>query len=382
MPVGLPVGQTPVLRSISDDRVLTAGERTVTWRFELLDRDERPIGTLDGVDGGSVDWTANASVKGGGQLELADVGQQIDWLNCRIRPVCTIDGYSEDVPVGVWLPAAPTESWTATGRTWTVDLLDKATILDTDVWSDLGTGQAATYSAPAGAVVTSLVRELIETTGESAPAIEDDPASLTRAMVWEIGTSRLRIINDLLDAAGFFSLWVDMAGQFRATRYTSPSDRPPRFEAVGPFQVGDTALWSPDFSVERDIFAVPNRVVAIAQGDGEDEAMTSEATNTNPDSPFSFDARGRWITVVETDVEAVDQQALDLYATRRLETLTSVSAALPVQHVWLPGLAVNETVRVVNPDAGLDILATVAKTSVTFDPVGLCSSELREVIRL
>src|SRR5699024_6814429 len=108
------------------------------------------------------------------------------------------------------------------------------------------------YTAPAGASVVGVVRDLIAEAGESTAAIGDDSATLTSAMMWEAGTTRLRIINDLLDAAGFFSLWVDHAGQYRVTRYVPPAQRPPMYEAVAPFEAGPSSVMSPEFTVDRD----------------------------------------------------------------------------------------------------------------------------------
>jgi len=367
---------------------LPGAPRSTSWRFELLDSDETPIGELGGVQSdGYVDWEATASVKGGGQITVQDIGQEIDWLNVRIRPVVTLTNLlpgSEylvvEMPVGVFLPSAPLETNSALGAVSEVELHDKCALLDSDIWTD-GSGVPSTYVAAVGDEVLELIRLLIEDTGETADTIEPDPALLvTSALTWDVGTTRLRIINDLLDAAGYFSLWVDGWGHFRATPYTEPSSRAPRFSLMAPFEVGANSLWLPDWTRDRDIYAVPNRVVAISQGDGETAALTSTATNEDPDSPYSEPSRGRWITTVETGVEALDQAALDTYAARRLSQLTSVTTTLEVKHALLPGLNVNDVVNVVHPEREINIKAVVRKTKVPFDPVAPAESTLAEVI--
>lgn len=380
MPVQLPEGVTPQWRPATDDQVLTAGTRVTAWRFELLDRHEVLIGDLEGVQpGGSVDFSAAASIKGGGSITIVDTGQDIDWLNVRIRPVCTIEGLSREVPVGVWLPSAPTEAWSDLGRSWEVDLLDKASILDGDIWTHPTSGNPESYVAKAGANVIGLVRSLITQTGESVAGIDSASATLSKDRVFEAGMTRLQIINELMDSAGFFSLWVDYAGQYRCTPYELPADRPPVYDVVAPFTAGDSSVMSPDFSRERDIFSVPNKVVCIGSGDGETEALTSSATNTDPTSPYSFPSRGRWITRVESDVDAVNQSAMNLIARRKLADATAVASKLEVDHLFLPDLVINTTVRARNPRAGIDQLFAVTNTSVPFDPLGLCSTKLQEV---
>jgi hypothetical protein len=354
------------------------------YRFDLLDPDEKLIGTLDGVrHGGSITWDAYASVKGGGSITVRDLSQGVDWLNVRIRIVVErrLGGTSVEVvehPIGVFLPSAPVEQWDSFGREWTVELADKLAILDQDVV--VADGKPVSYSVPAGANIVDTIKDLITDAGESVAAIEPDATALNKGLIWEAGTTRLRIINDLLNAGNFFSLWCDGAGQYRVVPYVPPRQRAPVFNNPTPFSYGNDSFMSPKWSRDRDIYKVPNRYVVVGQGDGEAEALTAVATNTNPDSPFSYANRGnRWITASETGVEAVDQAALDAYARRQLSAATSVTASVEVEHLFFPQMLVNSLVRFVNPDAGLDIWCAVIKTSIELDPIKLCKSTLRDM---
>jgi hypothetical protein len=368
-------GQNVVV--VDQDGVLT-GNRVTAFRFDLLDSGEALLGVLGNVAGGELSWDAYASVKGVGTLEVSDLGDvEIDWLDTRIRPSILFTragGGSEvyEVQLGVFLCAAPVEQWTATGRRWTVELADKLSVLDQDIASGNPAGLTA-YTAQAGANVIELVKALIAETGEASPAIEPDSATLPAPLVWEIGTTRLQIINDLLDVAGHFSLWCDGAGNYRATHYVHPSARVPVYEVLAPFTPGPTSLMSPEWTKDRDIYSVPNRYLVVGMGDGETEALTAVATNVDPASPYSYPARGRWITAVETGVEAADQAALDAIASRRLSDATSVTTSLEVEHAFLPDLLVNAVVTVVG------VRASVNMTTVPLDPVELCSTRFRAV---
>lgn len=387
MPVSLPPGSRPAIVHRPEEDVLAAGTRETVWRFEVLEPDESIIGELDGVDpDGGVDWDASGAIKGGGSITVTDVNQKIDgkpidWLRARIRPVARITGIDRDIPCGIWIPAAPTSTWSAAGSTYEVELLDKASILDSDIWVD-GDGEPGTFAAEAGATVVQIVRDLIASTGESVASIEDDPTTLNEAMVWEAGTPLLEMINDLLDAAGFDQLWCDMHGQFQVAKYVPPSQRSPMYEALAPFEHGPTSLMSPDFSIDRDIYSVPNRYIGITQGDGWSPALVSVATNTDPASPFSYDSRGRWITTVDTDVEAVDQQALDTIVGKRLIEATSVAATISIEHVFLPGLALGSVIQLRNPASDINVPAEVVSTSIPFNPTAMCSTNLQEVTSL
>lgn len=382
MPLQLPAGIMPGPIPFTPDEVLES-PRITTYEFDLLDNDEELLGTIDSVlPGGSVDWQASASVKGGGSINVSDIGQDIDWLNARVRPKALIAGASGDsieVPCGLFIPAAPVEDWTEGGRSWKVELLDKCSLLDQDIVTDAN-GNPVTYTSVAGANVVNEVKWLIESAGETTPAIEPGTKTLNSAMTWETGTSRLRIINDLLAAAGYFSLWCDGQGQYRVSPYVVPSQRTPVYEARTPFSKGDFSLMSPDWQRDRDIYSIPNRYVAIGQGDGTLEAPVAVATNVDPNSPFSYPSRGRWITHVVTGVEATSQAELTTRAKMGLAQLSSVTSGITASHIFLPDMAVNAVVRFVNPDADLDILCSVSSTSIPFDPVALCKSELQEVV--
>ena len=389
MPLVIPEG---VIAVPEEDKQLLSGSRVTEFRYDLLARREiRPgvwsneavIGTLGGVQpGGSLHWSASASVKGGGSITVNDLGEGIDWLNVRIRPWVKITGPNGDFvegPLGVFLPTATPEEWTDQGRVWEIQLLDKSSILDQDVVGDPVTGVAPTYSLPKGANAIQAVVDLIEDAGEPAPAIQEDPsATLAGPMTWDAGTTRLKVINDLLDAANYFSLWVDEHGQFQASKYSAPQYRAPRFLELRLFEKGETSVVAPDWTREIDLYSVPNRVVAIQQGDSEEEGLIAVATNTNPDSPFSFDARSRWITAVYDQVEAVDQTALDAYAQRMLAMRTSVTGGATINHLFIPSLRVNDVIRFRSDP--MNALCTVDRIEMDIDPLGLCSTRISEVV--
>lgn len=381
MPIPLPDGARPQPVLFQPEEVLR-GTRITAYRFDLLSPTEELIGPLDGVEGGNVEWTAYTAIKGGGALDVLDRKQEVDWLNVRVHPVALLSstGLEEptEVGLGIYLPAAPVEQWTALGRSWRVELLDKLTVLEEIVTDE--DGNPVTYVAPIGANVLALVVDLIQSLGETAPAIEPDAKVLTQSMVWDVGTSILTIINDLLQANGYGSIWTDGMGQFRVTPYVPPSARTPVYEALAPFTPGEQSLMSPEWTNDRDIYSIPNRYVAISSGSGDEEAMVAVATNEDPASPFSYQARGRWVTHVQTDVEASSQADLLARAQMGLAQMSSVTSGITISHVYLPDLRLNETVRFTNPAAGLDLLCYVTKTNVEFDPTALCQSEIREAV--
>lgn len=382
MPIALPSGFRPAPPLFEPTEVLT-GTRVTRYRFDLLDNEENLVGEIAGVEDGSVDWTSGTAIKAGGSIQVQDTGQVIDWLNCRIRPMALVTSTGAEDPseygLGVYLASAPVEDWSDIGRSWKVELLDKLSILDSDIVTD-SSGNPVTYVAPIGANVLQTVADLIAGVGEASPAILPDTKTLTASMTWDVGTSVLQVVNDLLEAAGYTSLYTDGMGQFRTEPYVSPANRTPVYQSLSPFTHGEDSLMSPDWERDRDIYSIPNRYVAVAQGDGAVEGLVAVEINDDPLSPFSFTARGRWVTRVVTGVEATSQADLQARAKMGLAQASSVTSGLTINHVYLPALTLNAAIRFVNPDAGLDMLCYVTQTTIQFDPTALCKSEIREAV--
>lgn len=380
--VTLPNGILPVTVAPEDGRLETV--REIRFRFDLLDNQERLIGELNGVDpGGSLEWTAGTAIKGSGSILVQDLPEhEFDWLDIRIKPYILVTddaGEMSEDPLGVFIPTVPTAHWTDEQRSWDVQLQDKLVILDQDtiITPD---GEPQTYQLDAGANVITAVKAIIVDAGETAVAIEDDPdATLETGQAFEVGTTRLKIINELLETANYFSLSVDGNGQYRTRPYKRPAERTPVYSAETPFADAAHSLMTPDFSVTSDIFGVPNRYWALQQSTGESEGNLAVATNEDPDSPFSFPSRGRWITEGEKGVEATDQAALQSYAERKLDELTSVTTTVDLAHLYLPRINIENVVLM---RAGeVDTLTVVTQTSVPLDSESVCTTGLRKVAR-
>lgn len=337
----------------------------MTFTFELLDAEDRPLGALDGVNGGRCEIVAQSTLGGSASMSIDD-RQKVDWMSNRVRVWWRQDGGSW--PVGTYLFTSPTEQHTQFGvTTFEVGLLTKMNVISEDNTDDR-------YSLPVGTLIIPTVLTLIQSTGETRIAATDGDATLTAAMTWEAGTSKLTIINDLLQAAGYWSLWCDGSGQFRVEPYQNPAQRVASFE----FLHGEQSLHFPDWQREQDHTSVPNRFLAIGQGNEVTPPLVGVATNEDPASPYSYPSRGRWITATEEGVEGETQAVFDQYATRKLAEAMDPVARLKVTHAMLD-LAPNALVAF-TPEDGRRRLATVQRMSIDFTFDTDISAEWREVL--
>ncbi|MEX1078876.1 MAG: hypothetical protein WED09_07195 [Homoserinimonas sp.] len=404
--VEVPAGVIPV-RDLTTREILY-GARTTSHRYELLEHDpltgaDSLIGFLDGVEpGGSLSWSSGTRVKKSGNLEVLDIPVaaaglvrvgDIGLVTTRIRPVLVVEGLPE-LPLGVYVVTASPEAWSDTGRTFQLELHEKSTVLDQDAVEESFTADAVTP-------VLDVVKAVVESAGERISVDGSDTRTLTSPLVWDAGTSKLSIVNDLLSALNYNSLWMDGEGAFRATPYERPASRSIRYamlndedgnRLVRELIHGDESIYSPEWNRDRDTYGVPNKVVAVQSGTGEGEPLSGSAMNENPESPFSYQTRGRWIVRPlggvevpdysgEVDPIAATEAFLDAKALQSLIASSAVQAAVSVKCLPIP-VELLEAVRFESTPAGIDARHTVRSVdlSLTFD--GLMSLELQEVIDL
>lgn len=342
------------------------GPRRPRWMYQLLDNEDRPLGALDGVTGGSVEVVAQSRLGGSGSLALDERGQGIDWMRHRMQ-ISYDPGIRGVVawPIATMLFSSPKMRQQDTKRSYSVVLLSKMALIDEDKTE-------ATFSLAAGAKIIDTVVSLIQSTGESKIAVTASTAVLRNPLVWKAGTPKLTIINDLLAAAGYWSLWCDGAGQFRVEPYLLPSARPVAFE----FASGSASIHRPVWEREQDLSSVPNKFLVIGQGSDEKPPLVGVALNENPDSPYSFQSRGgRWITRTEEGVEGESQAVFDQLAQRKLLDAMSPVAKLAVEHAIVP----LEPDQLVSFRArGHAARATIQRMSYEFEFDAHCKAEWRE----
>ncbi|MEV4902348.1 hypothetical protein AB0K08_13525 [Citricoccus sp. NPDC055426] len=349
-----------------DPAPLLASNREQSWSFRLLNKKDVVLDEMDGVTACDLNLNVNAEIRGGGSLSYA--GPPVDWMSHRIQPWITVKGGGQEVtwPLGVFIPSAPRRDFGDEDQPVSLELYDKGYLM---------TAQAATantYAVPAGTVVTDRVRMLLVNSGNRC-SVTDAPDTLRTSMTWPAGTSYQRIINDLLDSINYFALYVDAYGTFRADPYIRPQDRSPAFG----FKDDAQGIYSPSFTHERDDFSVPNRVILLSQVEGEEPALVSVATDDDPNSQYSYEARGIRIVHTQEGVEATSQAKLDQIARRRLEELQRVTSTYQIQHLPVP-LELNDTARFIRDAHGIRALTTIQTMKLSMGNA-LCETTLREV---
>lgn len=337
------------------------------YRAVLLDKYEQELYPLDGFTGGSLQLSSDTRLRASGTIDLIDRGQIIDFLSDRVR-IDYVRRGQDPAPLGVFLMQAPQRSFTGNGVKRSISLLGKLAHIDQ---SEL----VYTYNVRKGENLIAKAYEFLRSNIEGDMFISVTPSDKTARtdMSWESGKSVLTIVNDLLKAAGYFSLWVDQRGQYRIQPYREPQYRPLSLA----FEEGEASFHLPDWEHEQDLTSVPNRVTLVAQSNGELPPLVGTAFNNDPNSPFSMQNRRRIIAHTETGLDVADQATIDMMARRKLEELSRPGAQITCKHVPQPFLQPND--RVTWNSQGHFANGVVTSIRYQLDPSALCDTVIQEV---
>lgn len=307
----------------------------VRIRADILYRDQTvKYPDFQGITGGHITRSASTRMRSSGSIEMINTGQDIDWLNDRLfLAYCyTVGGVDRELPLGVLTLANPTEDnfedfeGEGKGDRLTVTASSPLQTLDMDAFE-------TTFSVPQGANALATAVGIIQDAGEFAISATPSNKTLSGMLVWDPGTSKLTIVNELLAAINYWGLSVNRQGSLVLAPYVDPGSRNTVFE----FRSGLDSIRTPNRTRSVDMSAVCNKVILVAQPEysGGDlaPALVGVATNMDPKSPVSRPSLGRFIAYTKTGVEATDQATLNDLAMRELKSRSAPTVELQVEHV-------------------------------------------------
>lgn len=359
----LPAGWSPLTGHRTDEG----------WTWRLMDRSDRFLGLLDGVESGRLDRNVNADIRGAGSLSWSGLpGEQPDWSTTRVQPVyhaTLADGVLVEWPMGVYLCTSPGDEYGDGFVSTDVRLYDKTLILRKG-------GTTNAYGVGAGRNIVQRVRELLDRHYGGRHAIEDSVAVTRSPMTWEPGTPWLTVLNDLLDAAGYFALAADGGGVLRSGPYTRPADRGLAYD----FTDGPSSVYSADFRHVRDDFDTPNRVTLTSRADGDTPALWAQRTldQIAPGHPLSYAVLGYWVDRTEENVEASSLAVLQAQADRYIRESVARASDIELTHAPVP-IDLLDRVRF-HREGVLTVDAVVQTMSIDCAAGADWTTHLREVV--
>jgi len=295
----------------TEDQVKTAlhaANVRLSFRYELLDQYNGFKKHLGNILSASVANNALADIKRTAKFTMTE-DSTINFLTDRVKPYCRVwipSGQDwAEFPQGVFLLTTPPRVADSVGQiTREVETYDLLQVLVDDKVTDR-------YTVEAGTNVIAAVSTILTGAGLTQQNLTPKDKALPTTQDWPPGTTKLSIVNNLLGAINYQSLWMDENGYAIGQPYVSPSDRVSEYT----YATDNTSVIYPGVQQSLDLWAVPNSWVLVVS-EPDRPVLTSTYTNSNASSPTSTVNRGRTIVDYREYEEAVDQATLDARAER------------------------------------------------------------------
>lgn len=229
--------------------------------------------------------------------------KDINFLTDRIRVIITLNG--KDYPLGIFL--VTTETITQSAGISGVEI---------EAYSILYLAQRKKIEEalyiPAGTNYITEIMQLLSSCGiNDVEAESTEYTFATSRSDWDIGTSVLDIVNQLLSEIAYNSAWVNLNGVVRLTKYEQPEIGNVRHV----YSAGEYSVIGSDYKITSDRFDKANVFRVTCENPELESLMVAISENNNVDSPFSTVNVGRVLYVERVD-SIPSQTALQNYANK------------------------------------------------------------------
>lgn len=242
-------------------------------------------------------------------------GNQVeaDFLSDEIRPMLITNGAEQ--PLGVYGAAKATPTETGGVERLQIEAFDRC-------WKVRDTYTETILHFPAGQNYITAIEGLLMAAGITVIlATPTDAVFSEDREDWEIGTSHLTIVNQLLGEINYNQLWFTPEGNAVLEPASVPTaENIEHTMSDLPEELLDGAVkidrMLPSITRETDVYSAPNVFLCVCSNPDKSGAMVAKAENTNPQSPLSIPRRGRRIIKVVRVDNIASQTELQAYADR------------------------------------------------------------------
>lgn len=271
------------------------------------------------------------------------VPSKVDLLSDELQPVMVLNGV--ETPLGVFQTATPRRATDAYNTVTQIEAYDRC-------WRLQNQRTETILHIAAGSAYLTVVRQMLTEAGIGLVIATPSTATIqTDREDWEIGTTYLSIINQLLAEINYGDVWFDGSGIAHLEPYAEPSaDRIDH--AYSGADVVHAQPIAPSFNDETDIFNAPNVFVRVCSNPDLDEDMVATAVNDSPTSSTSTFKRGMRIV----DVQRVDNIAslaeLQAAADRARNESMLAARVISFQTLNEPGHGVGDIISIDSEELG------------------------------
>lgn len=202
-------------------------------------------------------------------------------------------------PLGLFILSTPTRN----GNVWEVEAYDRAVILKEDCLTQ-------TLFIPAGKEYLKEIESIIISAGITSIDTRDTTNSkLPVGREFEIGKSKLEIVNELLKEINYNDVYFDSYGRCVISKYIEPSASNANFS----YKADEMSVLYPETSSQVDSYGAPNVIVAVCSNPDMTSEMVATYVNDSPFSPLSTVSRGRSIVQIHNLDSIASKEDLEAY---------------------------------------------------------------------
>lgn len=298
--------------------------REIRFRYDIIRKGVK-FSELYAVDGAepTITMDLNAEIKlslKGSFWKTSDM----DVLGDHIRPYILLDG--TEYPLGEYVITTMTETLTRDAGQINIEAYDLTYLAKEtriEAISEISNGNRYTDVVQALLITSGITRILAENSPETIKTYRED---------WDIGTAHLTICNDLLSEINYNSVWCDLDGSTRITRYVPPSVRNIQHTYIN----DQFSVLKDTVTRETDLFEKFNVFRCVVSNPDYEEPMVAISVNDDPGSILSTVRRGRRFSPVVKLDNISSQEELQIYADNLKiksmqvnETITFTTAIMP-----------------------------------------------------
>lgn len=358
----------------TEDKIRKAlqSSREVKFEYDLLDKYDKKMGTINEISG-SYSFSSDAEIKGTGRFTINEkYTKDIDFLSERIKPYFCLKIGSEWLKwgQGIYLASSPNRNEQNGGIYRDIEAYDKCLILKEDEIDKR-------YYIKKGATYTNEIRKLILSTGIEKISIQESELEISIDKEYEIGTSKLDIINDLCNAINYNSVYFDENGFCMIRKYITPKERIYEYEYI----TDGESIITYGSSEALDAFKVPNKFVRYVENP-ESDYLISTFVNNRASNPLSTVSRGRVITDIQAITDIADQNTLDEYVRRVASEKSQVYGGVRFSTLAMPHHSYLDCLRIKNTTLGISEKVIETGWSVDTNINGLMIHTCKKVVEL
>lgn len=314
-------------------------DRTVWYEFDLLDKDDAPLGKITAQ--GSIDYNAAAGIQRCASLTIKEE-REIDFLSERVRPLMCIrtPGGIAHYPLGVFLMSSPSRKASVGSVGRSIECYDKCQILSDDKFD-------TRYKVASGTNYIAAVSTILTSAGITDALLTVTDKALAADIEFAMGTSKLEAVNKLLKAINYNNIYASADGRLVAKPYADPVLR----TVEAKYLTDSRSIVFPGAEEELDVFNAPNKIVRYLETADRDVIVAS-VTNSDPLSKLSTVSRGRTIVDIEAVTDIADQATLTAY-TQRVAAEKKIYQKIIFESMAMPNHESLDCLYIINKD--LDI---------------------------